>query len=183
QPVVSFLVETSLLLKKLIEPGYNFIIVSNGSCEKWNLWNSTRMHHGVCLAILVAYSHRPGVCRHVAPITDGSEDIALLPDGQVVLTTGLRYTNSDELKGVTGHLFYYKFGQSKAEQVKIKWTDEKLKIFNPHGMKPFIDQKGTIYLYVVNHEPHADNIEIFEYDPKVNMAVHVKTINHELIFK
>jgi len=133
------------------------------------------------------YSHQPGQCRLVKPIVDGSEDLELLPNGYVALTSGLVYIKCPENAKTIGKLFLFNFNENhsanepKAVETKLIWDAKEIKQFNPHGLKSFIGPKGEITLYVINHAPDGERIELFNLDVSTNTAKHVKSIKHELI--
>lgn len=114
------------------------------------------------------YNHQPGPCRLVKPIVDGSEDLELLPNGFAVITSGLRYLKSVETDNVVGKLFLYNFNvnttEPKADEIKLIWNAASIKTFNPHGLKSITNDKGESTLYVVNHPPGGDIIELFTMD-------------------
>lgn len=134
----------------------------------------------------VVYDHRPGKCDYIEPIVEGSEDIDLHPDGFAVITSGLRYTTCKELEDVKGKLYFYDFNDAgkkpKAKQIDILWAKEKNDNFNPHGLKIFPNDDGRIHLYVINHEPTGDCIEILELDIANLRAKPIKTIKDRQIY-
>jgi len=131
------------------------------------------------------YNHQPGPCRLVKPIVDGSEDLELLPNGFAVITSGLRYLKSVETDNVVGKLFLYNFNvdttEPKADEIKLTWNAASMKTFNPHGIKSIINDKGEIILYVINHPPGGDVIELFAMDVQKKEAKHLKSLKHELM--
>jgi len=136
------------------------------------------------------FNHAPGRCRLVAGIKDGSEDIELLPDGTALISSGLRYTNVSELKGVVGKIFMYESAKTDEEKEKnpvateLKIVSKTLdfKAFNPHGISSFTDTNGKVYLYVINHLPDGDTIERFDFDKEKKSLTHSKSIKHPLIY-
>jgi len=137
------------------------------------------------------FNHAPGRCRYVAGIKDGSEDIELLPNGIALISSGLRYTNASELKGVVGKMFVYEFPKTDEEnekgpsatELKINSKTLDLKVFNPHGFATFIESTGQVYLYVINHLPDGDAIERFTFDKEKKSLTHTRTIKHPAIFQ
>lgn len=134
----------------------------------------------------VAPQLRPGKCRYVDPIVNGSEDVTLF-ENHAFITSGLRYTKSKELDGTMGQLYYMDMGKinnetPKAQQLKILWGDEKARDFNPHGLKVLKTSSGALHLYVINHESKGDAVEIFEVNLEKLTATPVKTIRSKNIY-
>ncbi|XP_067865998.1 serum paraoxonase/arylesterase 2-like isoform X2 [Heterodontus francisci] len=53
--------------------------------------------------------------------------------------------------------------------------------FVPHGLSTFLDEDGTVYVFVVNHPRYTSTVEIFKFEEEQNSLIHLKTIQHELL--
>lgn len=132
------------------------------------------------------YKHHPGVCRRVAGIKHGSEDIHMMSDGKVFISSGFasasarlmkKYLEKHNVKGKI-FLFDFKNPSTGAVELKIKGRKE----FNPdkfwpHGISVLEDvKKGEHLLYVVNH-PNGltEVVEKFQFSPVSKTLVHLKS--------
>ena len=130
------------------------------------------------------YNHVPGLCRYVRGVADGSEDLELLPDGKVIISGGLRFTDSKELGGVKGQLFIYDLKGTPSYQatpLKIHGSGLDPKLFNPHGISSFTS-KGRTTLYVINHLPGEDVVECLTLNPDKKSLTHTKTIRSSAFY-
>lgn len=55
--------------------------------------------------------------------------------------------------------------------------------FNPHGISVYRDpSSGTVSLFVVNHRPDAQAIEIFDFERETHSLLHRRSVVDELIW-
>ena len=55
--------------------------------------------------------------------------------------------------------------------------------FNPHGISVYRDpSSGTVSLFVVNHRPDAQAIEIFDFERETHSLIHRRSVIDELIW-
>ncbi|XP_076136879.1 serum paraoxonase/arylesterase 2-like [Alosa pseudoharengus] len=125
-------------------------------------------------------NHLPN-CKHIKGLEYGSEDITILPDGQALISTGLKYPGmsfSDD----PGRIFILDMEEDRMKPVELRMgRGFDLESFNPHGISTYTDTDGAIYLFVVNHPQLQSQVEIFRFLAEENSLVHLKTIKHELL--
>jgi len=126
------------------------------------------------------FNHRPGACRTVDGIANGSEDIELIRNRNIAfVSSGIMYL-APRTPGVKGQIFLYDFTKPghKAELLKITGSLDQ-DTFGPHGMTSY-EINGELHLLVVNHPGMSlHSIEEFIYDEKSRSLKHVKTIKDE----
>ena len=55
--------------------------------------------------------------------------------------------------------------------------------FNPHGISVYQDpSSGTVSLFVVNHRPDAQAIEIFDFERETHTLIHRRSVVDALIW-
>lgn len=55
--------------------------------------------------------------------------------------------------------------------------------FNPHGISVYRDQSsGLVSVFVVNHRPDAQVIEIFDFERETHSLIHRRSVTDELIW-
>ncbi|CAH1790344.1 unnamed protein product [Owenia fusiformis] len=129
------------------------------------------------------YNHRPGPCRVVPGIGEGSEDMQQLSDGLTIISGGMkRFDNPSAVAEANGNLYLFDFNvpDANVEKLKIKGDIFNKKTFNPHGLSLFEDPKsGEVYVFVVNHPPEGDQIEKFTFDRNSKTLTHLQSIKHD----
>lgn len=63
------------------------------------------------------------------------------------------------------------FSQSPGEPAEIY----------PHGMSHWVDERGAMFLYFINHRQTGDTVESFKYEPKERKLVYRKTFSDPLL--
>lgn len=130
-------------------------------------------------------NHSPGPCRIIK--VNGSEDFALLPDGLVFVSSGLRY------KVLTGYdpvidtweskLMTFDLNKPSENPVELTLKNFNRTGFNPHGISVYRDaSSGTVSLFVVNHRSDAQAIEIFDFERETHSLIHRRSVVDALIW-
>ncbi|CAJ0575938.1 unnamed protein product, partial [Mesorhabditis spiculigera] len=130
------------------------------------------------------YPHRPGTCQTVQGIEKGSEHLEYIPSENIVLiSSGLQMMT--DIPDRPGKIFLYDFSE-KANKAYPLAIDRELHDFHPHGMSHFIEN-GKIYLYAVTHTMARNgfkhSIELFEFNKKGKSLHHIKSYQHEALFR
>ncbi|XP_062394692.1 serum paraoxonase/arylesterase 2-like [Sardina pilchardus] len=124
-------------------------------------------------------NHLPN-CKYIKGLEIGSEDITILPDGQALISTGLKVQGM--LSDNPGRIYVLDMEKDRMKPVELRMgRGFDLESFNPHGISTYTDADGAIYLFVVNHPQHQSQVEIFRFLAEENSLVHLKTIKHELL--
>jgi arylesterase/paraoxonase len=106
-------------------------------------------------------------CQKITGI-EGAEDIAPLSDGGAIASSLNRH-------GSAPGALYYLNGSDKPQRLAGDYPDA----FFPHGIDVW-QQEGETWIYVVNHRPQEDSIDVFrfnraqmrlEYQPALSRAV------------
>ncbi|XP_035827188.1 serum paraoxonase/arylesterase 2 [Aplysia californica] len=149
-----------------------------------------------CLRVLYSlgfhlhnFQHKPGVCRKVEGIPPGSEDMRMLSDGSVFITSGYM-TN---LASPSFKEFYFKHRENggiffvnltapnvEAKEVQIlESASFQLANFFPHGLDVVENKEsGRHVIFVVNHVIGSrDRIEKFRYLPKTSQLEHLASFS------
>ncbi|XP_039593533.1 serum paraoxonase/arylesterase 2-like [Polypterus senegalus] len=130
-------------------------------------------------------NHLPN-CQYLKGIAYGSEDIAILPNGLALISSGLKYPLTQNFApDVPGKILVLDLEEDVLKPVELRISHGfDLQSFNPHGISAYIDHTDdTVYLFVVNHlHPHfTSQIELFKFLDEDNTLIHLKTIKHELL--
>ncbi|ULT87022.1 hypothetical protein L3Y34_006644 [Caenorhabditis briggsae] len=128
------------------------------------------------------YNHRPGPCRKIEGVVNGSEDITVVPEKNLAfITSGLVFLHTDETKiENTGDIFIYDLSQKsyKAEKVPVLGLEDAQ--FLPHGISHWVLKNGTDRLFLVVHSKNFQHsIVILDYDEEKKQLNHVRTIKDE----
>ncbi|XP_068708075.1 serum paraoxonase/lactonase 3-like [Montipora foliosa] len=118
---------------------------------------------------------------------NGSEDLALLPDGLVFVTSEMRFqltlTFNKELEGSKGKLLTFDLSKPDEAPVELPMKNFNRTGFNPHGISVYRDPStGAVALFVVSHRPDAQVIEIFDFDRQGHSLIHRCSVTDELIW-
>lgn len=126
--------------------------------------------------------HLPN-CVELKNLDYGAEDITILGDGLAFLSTGLRYPGMPP-SDATGKIFSLDLKDSRMKPAELRMPRNfDLESFNPHGISLYTDPTDdAVYLFVVNHPQHKSQVELFKYVEDSNSLLHLKTINHELLY-
>ncbi|CAH1798229.1 unnamed protein product [Owenia fusiformis] len=134
---------------------------------------------------ITLYNHRPGPCRIVKGIVEGSEDMQTLKDGLTLITGGMkRFDDPSAVSEADGDVYLFDFNAPEGNAVKleIKGDTFNKKTFNPHGISLYEDSKqGKVFVFVVNHHPEGDRIEKFTFDRITKTLTHLHSTNHETL--
>ncbi|KAJ8031150.1 Serum paraoxonase/arylesterase 1 [Holothuria leucospilota] len=132
----------------------------------------------------MVYIHWPGSCRNVNPVRTGSEDLTVTDDGVVFITSGVRprVCESDPIDPriyhFQGRIYLFDFNHPEEDAQELKLPEEISKSnFNPHGVDSWFDKESRItYLFVVNHRPDGDAVEIFRFEKASTSLKHIRTV-------
>ncbi|XP_078355304.1 serum paraoxonase/arylesterase 2-like, partial [Oculina patagonica] len=118
---------------------------------------------------------------------NGSEDLALLPDGLVFVSSGLRYklgmSYDPVLDTRDSKLMTFDMNKPSQDPVELTLKNFNRTGFNPHGISVYRDpSSGTVSLFVVNHRPDAQAIEIFDFERDTHSLIHRRSVVDELIW-
>ncbi|XP_016016348.2 serum paraoxonase/arylesterase 1 [Rousettus aegyptiacus] len=122
-------------------------------------------------------------CNLVKGIETGSEDLELLPNGLVFISSGLKYPGIKCFEPTKpGKILLMDLNEEDPTvlELKIIGNTFDLSSFNPHGISTFIDEDNTVYLLVVNHPDLKTTIELFKFQEEKSL-LHLKTIRHNLL--
>jgi len=128
------------------------------------------------------YNHRPGPCRTVSGIENGSEDIELDRKRNIAfISSGIFYLGP-RTPGIKGEIFLYDYTDNKAQKLPISAGQLDMDTFAPHGLTSW-EVNGELHLYAVSHPGLGlHTIEEFVYEEKPKRQLkHVKTIKDDLI--
>ncbi|CAL2043199.1 unnamed protein product [Caenorhabditis brenneri] len=128
------------------------------------------------------YNHRPGPCRKIDGIKNGSEDITIVHEKNLAfITSGLVFLYSDPSKTENqGEIFLYDLSKRtyKAERIPILGLPDSE--FLPHGISHWVLKDGTVRLFVVVHTKNFEHsIVILDYDEKKKQLNHFRTVRDE----
>ncbi|EFO95064.1 hypothetical protein CRE_08730 [Caenorhabditis remanei] len=128
------------------------------------------------------YNHRPGPCRKIEGVVNGSEDITISYEKNLAfITSGLVFLHSESSKTENnGEMFVYDLSQRtyKAERIPVKNLEDSE--FLPHGISHWVLKDGTVRLFVVVHsKDFKHSIVILDYDEKNRVLNHVRTIRDD----
>ncbi|XP_071100728.1 serum paraoxonase/arylesterase 2-like isoform X2 [Haliotis cracherodii] len=134
------------------------------------------------------FNHSPGPCHQVQGMGIGSEDMHLMDNGIVFISSGFRIKNGNsaaydkfysENKGKgTIYLFDMNDPKKNVQEMNLTSTKEFDKDrFQPHGISVWEDKKaGKLYLYAINHERDGEErIEKFLVSVDKRSLQHLKS--------
>ncbi|UMM32765.1 hypothetical protein L5515_006455 [Caenorhabditis briggsae] len=126
------------------------------------------------------YNHRPGPCRKIEGVVNGSEDITVVPEKNLAfITSGLVFLHTDETKiENTGDIFIYDLSQKsyKAEKVPVLGLEDAQ--FLPHGISHWVLENGTVRLFLVVHSKNFQHsIVILDYDEEKKQLNHARNLS------
>ncbi|XP_025064810.1 serum paraoxonase/arylesterase 2 isoform X1 [Alligator sinensis] len=122
-------------------------------------------------------------CHLIKGIEAGAEDIDILPNGLVFISSGLKYPGVKSFApDKPGEILLMDLNEKnpKARELRISRGFD-LASFNPHGISTYIDKDDSVYLYVVNHPHQKSTVEVFTFVEDDNSLKHLKTIKHDLL--
>lgn len=124
--------------------------------------------------------HHPGKCSVIDGIK-GSEDMHLLLDGKVIITSDLgNFANpGNEKPRRKGHLYTIDLSTKNKKPVDLQLPEEIIpEKFYPHGIS-VLERPGKLpIVYVINHDRSAERIEKLEWDTTTNKLRYLKSITH-----
>lgn len=125
-------------------------------------------------------NHHPGECKVIDGIR-GSEDMYLLEDGKVVITSDLgNFANpGEERPKRKGRLITIDLTTKNKKPVDLELPNEiKAENFFPHGIN-VLERPGKIpIIYVINHDRSGERVEKLEWDTTTNKLRYLKSIMH-----
>uniref|UniRef100_UPI00398EC173 serum paraoxonase/arylesterase 2-like isoform X1 n=1 Tax=Pristiophorus japonicus TaxID=55135 RepID=UPI00398EC173 len=125
----------------------------------------------------------PANCHLIKGIEYGSEDITILPEGLALVSSGLKYPLLHSFApDQPGQILLVDLNKPVLTAVELKISRGfDVESFNPHGLSTYIDEDGTVYVFVVNHPQHTSTVNIFKFEEEHNSLIHLKTIRHKLL--
>ncbi|XP_019363995.1 PREDICTED: serum paraoxonase/arylesterase 2-like isoform X4 [Gavialis gangeticus] len=120
---------------------------------------------------------------NIVQLKAGSEDIDILPNGLVFISSGLKYPGLKSFApDKPGEILLMDLNEKnpKARELRISRGFD-LASFNPHGISTYIDKDDSVYLFVVNHPHQKSTVEVFTFVEDDNSLKHLKTIKHDLL--
>uniref|UniRef100_UPI00398F6A97 serum paraoxonase/arylesterase 2-like isoform X2 n=1 Tax=Pristiophorus japonicus TaxID=55135 RepID=UPI00398F6A97 len=127
----------------------------------------------------------PANCHLIKGIEYGSEDITILPEGLALVSSGLKYPLLHSFApDQPGQILLVDLNKPVLTAVELKISRGfDVESFNPHGLSTYIDEDGTVYVFVVNHPQHTSTVNIFKFEEEHNSLIHLKTIRHKLLHR
>ncbi|KAM4874475.1 serum paraoxonase/arylesterase 1 [Thomomys bottae] len=121
-------------------------------------------------------------CNYIKGVEEGAEDLEILPNGLVFLSTGLKYPGIKSFAPDNpGKILLMDLNEENPTVSELPIKGSKLDSVNPHGISTFIDKDDTVYLLVVNHPNFKSTVELFKFQEKEKSLLHLKTIRHKLL--
>ncbi|XP_014458672.1 serum paraoxonase/arylesterase 2 isoform X1 [Alligator mississippiensis] len=120
---------------------------------------------------------------NIIQLKAGAEDIDILPNGLVFISSGLKYPGLKSFApDKPGEILLMDLNEKnpKARELRISRGFD-LASFNPHGISTYIDKDDSVYLFVVNHPHQKSTVEVFTFVEDDNSLKHLKTIKHDLL--
>lgn len=120
--------------------------------------------------------HFSGQCQRISGVV-GAEDITIHP------RTGVAFISSNDRRALLhgeqtqGAIYVYSL-QAESPELKNLTTTFNQEL-HPHGISLFFGESGEASLFVVNHRPDGEFIEIFDY--RDSTLVHRESIRGELM--
>uniref|UniRef100_A0A4W5LDJ1 Paraoxonase n=1 Tax=Hucho hucho TaxID=62062 RepID=A0A4W5LDJ1_9TELE len=127
-------------------------------------------------------THLPN-CHPIKSLEYGSEDLTILPNGLVIISTGLKDPVLPSYSDAPGKMYTIDMSEdSRMKPVELRMgRGFDLDSFNPHGISVYTDE--TVYLFVVNHPQQKTQVEILLFVEEDHSLVYVKTIKHEFLHR
>lgn len=125
-------------------------------------------------------------CNFVKGIEAGSEDLEILSNGLVFVSSGLKYPGLKSFEhDKPGKILLMNLNEEEPTVLELRIIGSKfdLSSFNPHGISTFTDEDNTVYLLVVNHPDFKSTVELFKFQEEEKSLLHLKTIRHKLLPK
>uniref|UniRef100_A0A9L0SWI6 Paraoxonase n=1 Tax=Equus caballus TaxID=9796 RepID=A0A9L0SWI6_HORSE len=123
-------------------------------------------------------------CNFVKGIEAGSEDLEILSNGLVFVSSGLKYPGLKSFEhDKPGKILLMNLNEEEPTVLELRIIGSKfdLSSFNPHGISTFTDEDNTVYLLVVNHPDFKSTVELFKFQEEEKSLLHLKTIRHKLL--
>ena len=96
-------------------------------------------------------------------------------------TAGLWY--DPEIDKRDGKLLTFNFNKPDQDPVELTLKNFNITGFNPHGISVYRDpSSGQLSLFVVNHRPDAQAIEIFDFERETHSLIHRRSVVDDLIW-
>ncbi|XP_071506302.1 serum paraoxonase/arylesterase 2-like [Diadema antillarum] len=89
------------------------------------------------------YNHKPGECHIIQGITNGSEDIELLSDGQALISSGYLTLKERTEQSQPGHIYSFDFLDPSRKVTELKITGNyDPNHLHPHGISSYEDKES-----------------------------------------
>uniref|UniRef100_A0A0B8RPR6 Paraoxonase n=1 Tax=Philothamnus irregularis TaxID=1899461 RepID=A0A0B8RPR6_9SAUR len=122
-------------------------------------------------------------CKLIPGIDNGAEDIDILPNGLVFISSGLKYPGMKTFephKG--GQILLMNLRSENPHPVELKIEGGfDLDSFNPHGISFYMEKNDSIFLFVVNHPEGKSAVEIFKFFEDEKYLLYLRTVTNELL--
>ncbi|KAK2573211.1 Serum paraoxonase/arylesterase 1, partial [Acropora cervicornis] len=120
-------------------------------------------------------------------IAKGSEDLAVLPDGLVFVSSEMRphitLTFNKEYEDRKGKILTFDFNKPDEPPIELPLKNFNRTGFNPHGISFYRDPStGVVSLFVINHRAGEQVVEIFDFDRQTHSLIHRRSVIDELIW-
>ena len=105
----------------------------------------------------------------------------------LIFKQGLRFqitlSYDKELDKRVGKLLTFDFKKPEQDPVELTLKNFNRTGFNPHGISIYRDpSSGAVSLFVVNHRPDAEAIEIFDFERETHSLIHRRSVVDEMIW-
>ena len=92
-------------------------------------------------------------------------------------------TYNTELDKRESKMLTFDFNKPDQKPVELTLKNFNRTGFNPHGISVYRDpSSGVVSVFVVNHRPDAQVIEIFDFDRETHSLIHRRSVTDELIW-
>ena len=137
----------------------------------------------LALLFAVLKRKRSRQTRHMHSIISNTTTTRL----QYFVTQGLRYKVLMWFDPVIdtweGKLMTFNLNKPSENPVELTLKNFNRTGFNPHGISVYRDpSSGAVSLFVVNHRPDAQAIEIFDFERETHSLIHRRSVVDELIW-
>ena len=96
-------------------------------------------------------------------------------------TAGLWYDPAIDKRD--GKILTFDFNKPDQDPVELTLKNFNITGFNPHGISVYRDPSSSqLSLFVVNHRPDAQAIEIFDFEPETHSLIHRRSVVDDLIW-
>ena len=105
----------------------------------------------------------------------------------LIYQQGLRYKLTlyydPEIDKRDSKLLTFDFNKPDQDPVELALKNFNRTGFNPHGISVYREpSSGQVSLFVINHRPDAQAIEIFDFEREAHSLIHRRTVVDDLIW-